>query len=104
MYIQTEIGIPLVIFKKNIILGHIALDKRTFQHQSFKLRASHDDIKIIHLAHHQPGFGRMGSRILEILADTVFQFLRLAHIDNRILCIPHQIHAGQQGKRSRFIL
>ena len=41
----------------------------------------------------------VGGGVLEILADPVFQFFGLAHIDDLLGLVPHDIHAGSIGQR-----
>ena len=97
--VQPQIGIALVILQKDVVFGHIVLDKRTFQHQSLKFRGGADGLKMVYQRDHTAGLCRMRGRVLEILADAVLQFFGLAHIDHRIRSILHQIDAGLRRQR-----
>ena len=98
LHIQPQIGVALVILEKNIIFGGIPLDQAAFQHQRLELGSCHDHIEMVDVADHNPGLGAVGGGVLEILADAVFQFFGLAHIDDFILFIAHDIHTRCIGQ------
>ena len=102
LHIQANIGVTLVILQKNIVLRLIPFDQRTFQDQCFKLRSRYDHIKGVDVADHQAGLTGMGGRILKILADPVFQLLRLAHIDHSTGFIFHDIRSRFHRERQCF--
>ena len=79
-----------------------ALDEGAFQHQRFKFGSGDNDIKMVDFAHHQPGLGGVGRRVLKILADPVFQFLRLAHVYYCTLFVEVFIHAGAIGQKTNL--
>ena len=103
-HIQPEIGIPLIVLQQNIILRHIPLNQRAFQHQRLKFRCGDNHIKMMDLTHHDAGLRRMGRGILKILADTVFQLFGLADVYYLVCLIPHDIHAGGIWQAKRFFL
>ena len=101
--VQPQVGVALVIFQENVVLGHIALNQAAFQHQRLKFGSSHNHIECVDFADHHPGFGGMGGGILKVLAHPVFQFFGLTHINHRSGFVPHDIHAGGKGQRKRFV-
>ena len=103
-HVQPQIGIALVVLQQNVIFWHITLDKTAFQYQCLEFRRCNDHIKMINMADHQTRFGRMRHRVDKILADAVFQFFCLAHINDIVMLIPHDIHTGAKGERGSFFL
>ena len=83
-------------------MGLVALDEGVFQHQRFKLAARDDDVKIRHLLHHGRHLGQMLA--VEIAGDAVFELFGLADIDDLIVFIEHDVHAGQQRQAVGLIL
>ena len=59
---------------------------------------------MVYFAHHDPGFRGMGGGILKILADTVFQLLGLAHVDDLIRLVPHDVNTRGIGQGQRLFL
>ena len=51
-----------------------------------------------HMGHHHLRFLVVAGGVLKVLADAVFQFFGLAHIDDLSGFVHHQIDAGQQGQ------
>ena len=82
----------------------MALDEGALQHQRLKFRPRHDDVKMVDLGHHTASLGRVGGRILKVLAHAVAQLLGLAHVDHRIGLILHEIDPRLQGQRVGFFL
>ena len=70
------------------------LDEGVFQHQRLKFAGNEDRIEMIYLTDHLPGLDTVGRAVLKILAHPVFQFFRLAHIDDLPGLVHHQIDAG----------
>ena len=102
-HIDTNIGIPLIVFQQDIIPRYVPFDQGTFQHQCLKFRAGNDGIKCMDLRYHLPRFKTVRCRILKVLADPIFQFFCLSHIDNLPGLILHQIDTGLQGQRFGFL-
>ncbi|MPM28966.1 hypothetical protein SDC9_75504 [bioreactor metagenome] len=95
---QPHKGIALVVLQQNVVLRHVPLDEGVFQHQRFPLAGDKDRVKPVHLGDHFPGLHRVGRAVLKILADAVFQFFRLAHVNDLAGFVHHQIDAGLQGQ------
>ena len=47
--IDAQIRIPFIILQQNIIFWHVPFDQRALQHQRFKLRGCHNNIKMMNL-------------------------------------------------------
>ena len=101
---QAHKGVALVVLQENVVTGHMALDKGILQHQGLELAGDKDRVEVIDLAHHLPGLDRMGGAVLEILADPVFQFFCLTHINDLPGFVHHQIDAGAEGQVVCFFL
>ena len=99
---QADIGIAFIVLQQNIVPGLVPLDERALQDQGLKLAVSHNDIKVVDLGYHGPSLFRMGGQIRKVLAHPVFQRLRLTYIDDSILCVLHDIHAGLQRQAMGF--
>ena len=89
-------GIALVVFQENVIARLVPFDEGVFQHQSLELGADDDRVEPVHVGHHHFRFFVVGGGVLKILADAVFQLLRLAHVDDLTGLVHHQIDAWQQ--------
>ena len=99
---QADVGVALVILQQDVVPGLVPLDEGILQHQGLKLRVGHDDVKVVDLAHHGTGLFRVGGQVSKILAHPVFQRLGLAHIDDRIFGVLHDIHARLQRQGMGF--
>ena len=86
--------IALVILQQDVVPGHMPLDEGVFQHQRLKFTGNEDRVEMIYLTDHLPGLDTVGRAVLKILAHPVFQFFRLAHIDDLPGLVHHQIDAG----------
>ena len=95
---QTDEGIALVILQQDVVAGHMPLDEGVFQHQGLELAGDKNGVEFVHLGHHLPGLGRVAGTVLEILAHPVFQFFRLAHVNDLTRLVHHEIDAGGQGQ------
>ena len=102
--IDAQIGIALVILEQDVVLRHIVLDKRTFQHQRLELRRRRNCLKVVNLRDHTPCLWRMRGGLLKILAHPVLQFFRLADINHRIACVLHEIDARLVRQRQCGLL
>ena len=78
------------------------LYKAAFEHEGFKLAVGENDIEIIYIFDHFAHFYRMIMLGAEILADSVFECLRLADIYYLRAAVFHQIDAGGQRKLHRL--
>ena len=99
--VEPQIGIALVILQQDVVLGHIVLDERAFEHQRLELRGRADRLEMVDERDHAARLRIVGGRILKVLADAVLQFFRLADVDDRIARVLHQIDAGLIRQRQR---
>ena len=90
--IDAQVRIALVILQEDVVLGHVPLDERAFEHERLKFRPGDDGVEMVDLRDHLPRLRRVGGRILKILADPVFELLRLADVDDRAGLVLHQVH------------
>ena len=102
--IDAQIRIALVILEQDVVLRHVALDERAFEHQRLKFRSGNNDVEMVDLGDHAPCLWRMGRGILKILADTVFELLGLADVDDRAGLVLHDIDARLQRETQRLVL
>lgn len=79
------------------------LYKAAFKHEGFKLAVGENDIEIIDVFDHLAHFYRMIMLGAEILADSVFECLRLADIYYLRAAVFHQIDAGVSGSCIAFL-
>ena len=104
MHIQANVGVTRVILQQDIVLGHMSLDKTALQHKRLKLRWRNDHIKMIDMADHESGLGGMRSRVLKVLTDSVFQFLRFTNIDDLVVFITHNVNARLKRQAAGLFL
>ena len=52
---KTDVGVALVIFQQDIIVGLMSLDEGVFQHQGLELRPGHDGVEVVDLGDHGAG-------------------------------------------------
>ena len=78
------------------------LYKAAFEHEGFKLAVGENDIEIIDVFDHFAHFYSVVMLGAEILADAVFERLRLADIYYLRAAVFHQIDAGGQRKLHRL--
>ena len=76
-------------------------DEGVFQNQGFKLAGRHNDLKIRHLFHHGGHLRKMVP--VEVAADTVFELLGFADVNDLPLAVQHDVHAGEQRELIGFI-
>lgn len=94
---DADIVISFVVFQQDVVFGSILLDQGTFEYKGLELAAHHDGIKMVYPPDHLPDlFGVVGIRT-EILAHPVFQRFGLADIENVVVNIFHNIHAGDRA-------
>ena len=93
---EADEGIALVVLEQDIIAGHVPLDEGVLQHQGLELAGDEDGIKVVDLGDHLPRLSGVGGAVLKVLADPVFQPLRLAHIDDLPGFVHHQIDPRQK--------
>ena len=94
--VHLDIGIGLVVFEKNVVLGLVFFDERVFERERVHLARRDDVGKVGDILDHAPHLnGLVGS--MKILAHAVFEYARLAHVNDRPVLIEHDIHAGGIG-------
>ena len=93
---HADIAVSLIVFEQDIVFRHVLLNQTAFEHQCFKLAVGHNIVKMVHVFDHFAHFDCVAVRRAEILADAVFERFCLADINNFILLVFHDIHAGQQ--------
>ena len=79
------------------------LNKTAFKHQGFKFTGTDNIIKMVHIPDHPSDFFGMILIRTEILADTVFQSLRLTDIYYFIPAVFHNIDTGLKRQMHRLI-
>ena len=78
------------------------LDEGALQNKGLELRVGDDDVEVVDLAHHGPGLFRVGGQIGKILRHPVFQSLGLAHVDDLVFGVLHDVDAGLQRQAVGF--
>ena len=101
---QADVGVALVVLEQDVVVGLVALDEGVLQNQRLKLRVGHNHVEVVNLAHHGPGLLRVGGQVCEVLAHPVLQRLGLAHVDDLVFGVLHDIHARLQRQGMRFFL
>jgi len=91
-------GIAFIILQHGIILWPVLLDQVTFQYKGLQLRVCDDIFKSCNMGDHLLNFCAFVPAALEILAHPVFEADGLAHINNLIPLIMHQVYARLGGK------
>jgi hypothetical protein len=99
---KTEIGIGLVIPKKDIEAGSVLFDQSVFENQGIKFTPGHQGFDVLDPIRHLPDPGGGRTCLLEIGSDPVFQALRFSHIKNLVMRTLHQIDSGRVGKQPEF--
>jgi hypothetical protein len=74
-------------------VGLVPLDEGAFQHQRFKLRVGHNDIEVVDGGDHGPCLVGVRGQIGKVLAHPILEGLGLAHIDDGIVFVLHDINA-----------
>ena len=100
---HLQIGVGLVVAKKNVVARVQALDEVVFQDQRFGLGARHRHLDPGHLGHHLRD-ARAGQRLLEIRGHALFQVARLAHVHDLASFVQMPVHARQMRKIGQELL
>ena len=82
----------------------MAFDEGALQYQCLKLAVGDDDVEVVDLAHHGPGLFRVGGQVGKVLAHPVLERLGLAHVDDLVFGILHDVDAGLQRQGMGFFL
>ena len=95
---HLNIRVGLVILQQRVVLGRIFLDQIVFQNQSFQLRVRDDIFKSGDQGHHLVDHRPPADVIPKIGAHPIMEVHRLAHIQNDIFVISHNIDSRLLGK------
>lgn len=74
---DSYIAVALVVFKQNVILRGVLLDKATFKNERLKLAVRDDIFKIIDIINHSANLFGMVILRTEVLADSVLRAFAL---------------------------
>ncbi len=72
----------------------VALDKRVFQNEGFKLGRGDDDVKVAHLLDHRCGFRLVLAA--KVARHAVFEFFGFADVDDLALFVQHEVDPWQK--------
>ena len=101
--VELDVGIRLVILQKDVIFGLVLLDEGVFEGERVHLAGGDDIGKVGDVLDHRLHFGGLG-RGMEVLPHAVFEYPRLADIDDDAVFIHHQIDARRIGQQLEFFL
>ena len=90
--------ITLVILEHGVVFGTVLFDQVALQHQRLQLGIRDDILKPGNLGHHPLNLGALVPAGLKILPHPVFQADGLAHVNDGIRCIVHNIDARFPGQ------
>ena len=99
---QADVGVALVVLEEDVVPGLVPLDEGALQHQGLELAVGDDDVEVVDLAHHGPGLLGVGGQVGEVLGDPVLQGLGLAHIDDLVFGVLHDVDARLQRQAVGF--
>ncbi len=91
---QLEVGVALVVAKKNIEPGMLRLDEVVFEQERLGFRAHHGRLQARHLGHHVGGAGA-GNAFLEVSRYALLEIARLADVEQRALGVVVAVDARQ---------
>ena len=101
---DLDIAVSLIVLEQDIVLGVVQLDQAALQHQRFKFAVGDDVVKIHYILHHLVDLGQMMIDGPEVAGYPVLELLGLAHIDNGIVFILHNINSRLHGELMNFFL
>ena len=104
LYVQADVRVALVILQKDVVMRLVAFNEGVFQHQGLELAVGHDHIKVVDGGDHGPGLLGVGGQVGKILRDPVFQGLGLAHVDDLVVLVLHDVDAWLQRQGVGFFL
>ena len=100
--VDAQRGVVLVILELDVVARLVQLDQRVLEDQRLLLVGGDDRLDV---AQHMGEFFDERARIaggLEVVADSVFEVLGLADVDDAALLILHQVAAGLVGDKLEF--
>ena len=98
LYRHLDKRITFVILQHGIVLRTVFLDQVAFQNKCFQFGISNDVFKSGYVSNHLLNLRTFVAAALKILPHTVFQADCLAHINDLIPLIVHQINTRVRGK------
>ena len=104
IHCHLDVRVTLIILHHGIVLRAVLLNQVTLQYQGFKLRVSYYVFKMVYIFNHPLYLRRMSVDALKILTDSIFKAYRLAHIDDFIELIVHNVDSGLCGQLLKFFL
>ena len=96
--IEPQMNVIFVVPQGNIKPRLMFFDQGVFEDERFFFRMGDEEIDRHHGQHTQANMVAGIATVGKILPDAVAEILRLAHIDDRVGGIFHQIDAGGVGK------
>jgi len=91
-YVETEVGIVLVVPEDDVVARMVLLDQGGLKDERLELGVGHDGLEVGDLADQHLGFFSLGP-LLKIRAHPAPEGKGLAHIDNVALSIFHEVDA-----------
>ena len=99
---KADEGVALIVLEQNVVARLVLLDEGVFEDQRLELARNEDGVEPVDLRDHAAGLFVVARAELEILADAVFELLRLADVDDLTARVHHQIDAGGERKVVRL--
>jgi len=99
---ELHIGVSLVVSQEDVVARLFLLDEVVFKRQRFLLVRDDNPFHIRRFAHQRPRLGVSNPPLVEVLAHTMPQALRLADVDHRTLGVLVQINARCSRNRPNF--
>ncbi|KAF5039356.1 hypothetical protein DSECCO2_544790 [anaerobic digester metagenome] len=84
--------IALAVLQRDIVSGRVLLDQVVFQHQCLILISGYDVLDAGDFRNQGSRFGAPVGK--EVAGNPLAQVLGLAHIDDGLLAVPHQVDAA----------
>ena len=81
-----------------------SLSRVVLQHQRLQLRVSDDVLEVVNQTDHLQDLRGLPPGALEILMHPVVKIHRLAHIEDLVLFVVHDVHAGALRQLFQFFL
>ena len=98
-----DIAVAFVVAQKDVVFRHILLDQAAFEDERLEFAVGHDIFEMIDVFDHLAHLFAVAAVGAEILADAVFERLRLSDIDDFAAGIVHDIDAGRKRQLHCFL-
>ena len=99
---NTDVRISLIIREHSVVFGTMFLDQVAFEDQRFGLGIGHDVLEPRDLRDHLFDLRRALISGLKILSDPVFEHDGLAHVDDAVLRVMHEVYARAVWQLFKF--